>query len=122
MTSSSIFGVISIAKFISFVNQNEHNSSITTDGEYIYLYIGLTQRGGMYKIGTGEKGTVAGKVYLHVTTDREGDVTWVFCNGKLYSRRANEELGTIMIIDPETFKQEGMAKLFCGEAFQTPVS
>jgi other hect domain ubiquitin protein ligase E3 len=47
----------------------------------------------MYKIGTGEKGTISGKVYLSAPTDREGEVTWVYCQGKLYSRRANEELG-----------------------------
>ena len=47
----------------------------------------------MYKIGTGEAGTLAGKVYLNVPTDREGEITWVYCQGKLYSRRANEELG-----------------------------
>lgn len=46
----------------------------------------------MYKIGTGENDTVAGKVYLSQQTDREGEVTWVFCKGKLYSRRANEPL------------------------------
>ena len=72
---------------------NENNSSITTDGDYIYLYISITQRGGMYKIGTGENNTLAGKVYLHTSTEREGEVAWVYCQGKLYSRRANEELG-----------------------------
>jgi hypothetical protein len=76
----------------------------------------------MYKIGTGEGGTLAGKVYLHVPTDREGEITWVYCQGKLYSRRANEELGQIVIIDPTTFKQEGMAKLFAGESFLTPIA
>ena len=27
-----------------------------------------------------------------------------------------------MIIDPGTFKLEGIAKLFCGESFQTPIA
>jgi hypothetical protein len=93
MQASSTYGVISIAKYISFVNQNENNSSITTDGTYLYLYISITSRGAMYKIGTGENGTIAGFVYITVPTDREGEVTWVYCQGKLYSRRANEELG-----------------------------
>ena len=122
MQASSTHGVISIAKYVSFVNLNENNSSITTDGDYIYLYISITQRGSMFKIGTGENKTIAGKVYLNVPTEREGEVTWVYCQGKLYSRRANEELGSILIIDPNSFKQEGMAKLFCGEVFQTPMA
>jgi hypothetical protein len=42
MQSSSTYGVISMAKYVSFVNQNENNSSITTDGEFIYLYISIT--------------------------------------------------------------------------------
>lgn len=58
----------------------------------------------MYKIGTGENNTLAGKVYLHTSTEREGEVSWVYCQGKLYSRRANEELGQVLIIDPLTFK------------------
>ena len=53
-----------MAKFVSFGGQNENNSSITTDGDYIYLYISISQRGGLYKIGTGENGTIAGKVYV----------------------------------------------------------
>lgn len=76
----------------------------------------------MFKIGTGENNTIAGKVYLSAVADREGEVTWVYCQGKLYSRRANEELGQISLIDPLTFKHEGMAKLFCGDIFQSPAS
>jgi hypothetical protein len=68
-----------MAKYVSFVNQSENNSSITTDGDYIYLYVSITQRGGLYKIGTGENGTLSGKVYLHTPAEREGDVTWVYC-------------------------------------------
>ena len=39
LQSSSTCGVISIAKYISFVNLNEYYSSLTTDGDYLYLYI-----------------------------------------------------------------------------------
>ena len=99
------------------VNLNENNSSLTTDGTYLYLSITAPQRGQLLKIGTGENDTVAGKVYLQVPSEREGDITWVYCQGKLYSRRANEELGQLIIYDPLTLKEEGMAKLFCGEAF-----
>jgi len=41
--------------------------------------ISIAQRACMYKIGTGEQGTLAGKVYLTVPTDREGEVAWVYC-------------------------------------------
>lgn len=58
----------------------------------------------MYRIGTGEGGTLAGKVYFTQPTEREGEITWVYCQGKLYSRRANEELGNIVILDPTNFK------------------
>lgn len=38
-------------------------TSITTDGTYIYIYVG-NSNGGMYKIGTGEN-SIAGQVYLY---------------------------------------------------------
>ena len=41
LQSNSVYGVISIAKYISFANLTENNSSITTDGDYIYLYISV---------------------------------------------------------------------------------
>jgi other hect domain ubiquitin protein ligase E3 len=45
----------------------------------------------MYKIGTGEAGTSAGRVYLNQPMpDKEGEVTWVYCQGKLWARRVNE--------------------------------
>ncbi|CDW79829.1 hect domain and rcc1-like domain-containing protein [Stylonychia lemnae] len=122
LSSNSIHGLISIAKYISFNNINENNCSITTDGLYIYLLISIAQRACMYKIGTGENGTLAGKIYLNVPTDREGEITWVYCQGKLYSRRANEELGLITIIDPVTLKPESTAKLFFGDAYQNPTA
>jgi hypothetical protein len=36
--------------------------TITTDGNYLYIYVSAIN-GGMWKIGTGFNGTVAGKVY-----------------------------------------------------------
>jgi hypothetical protein len=81
------------------------------------MFVSIPQRGGMYKIGTGENDTIAGKVYLSVPSDKDGDVTWVFCQNKLYMRRAQEELGSLTIIDPNTFQVCGKAKLCCGEVF-----
>ena len=36
--------------------------SIATDGNYLYFYVSAIN-GGMFKIGTGNEGTKAGKVY-----------------------------------------------------------
>lgn len=67
LQSSSVHGVISVAKYVSFVNLNEFHSSVTIDssegGGYLYLWISMPQRGNMFKIGTGEAGTMAGRVY-----------------------------------------------------------
>lgn len=74
----------------------------------------MAHRGNMYKIGTGEAGTLAGRVYLSVPVpDREGEVTWVFWQGKLWARRVNEgaDIGHTLIYDPATFRFEGTAKL-----------
>jgi other hect domain ubiquitin protein ligase E3 len=66
LQSSSVHGVISIAKYVSFVNLNEFSSSLTldsTDGGYLYLWISAATRGTMFKIGSGEAGTTAGRIY-----------------------------------------------------------
>jgi len=36
---------------------------MTTDGNYLYLYVSANN-GGMFKIGTGNGGTIPGKVYV----------------------------------------------------------
>jgi len=72
----------------------------------------------MYKIGTGEFGTIAGKVYLYACQDKEIDGCWVYCKEKLYLRRTSEEIGLVSIICPITFKKLGTLKLCCEEAFK----
>ena len=53
-----------IMKKIHFHKQNGLGYfSIATDGSYLYAYISAIN-GGMFKIGTGRNGTVAGKIYL----------------------------------------------------------
>lgn len=113
-------GIFCIAKQISFSGMSDYNTSITTDGSYIYMYIAIVQRGCMYKVGTGENGTIAGKVYQSQFTDREGEVNWVYCQGKLYSRRANEPLSQVVVIDPKTLKVEGKLKLIAKDLFTNP--
>jgi hypothetical protein len=56
-------GGFGIMKKLHFQKQNYYYNSLTTDGQYLYLYISSVN-GGMFKIGTGEN-SVAGKVYLH---------------------------------------------------------
>jgi hypothetical protein len=41
----------------------ERNTSITTDGTYLYLYISIQQSSFIYRIGTGENNSTAGRVY-----------------------------------------------------------
>ena len=74
----------------------------------------------MYKVGTGEGNTIAGKVYLFLGTEKESDIAWTHCRGKLYLRRANDDPGVISIVDTITFKTEGLLKLRCDEAFSDP--
>eukprot|EP01022_Parablepharisma_sp_SALTPOND_P017236 TRINITY_DN2714_c0_g1_i1.p1 TRINITY_DN2714_c0_g1~~TRINITY_DN2714_c0_g1_i1.p1 ORF type:complete len:4242 (-),score=491.35 TRINITY_DN2714_c0_g1_i1:9625-22350(-) len=91
---------------------------------YDCMQILLSQgsKGNMYKVGTGEFGTIAGKVYLYASSDKEMDGCWVYCKGKLYLRRASEEIGLVSIICPHTFKKLGTLKLCCDEAFKEPAT
>jgi hypothetical protein len=91
---------------------SERNTSITSDGTYLYLAIGIQKRAYLYKIGTGEDNTVPGKVYTQAPLEREGDLTWVFCQGKLYLRyHQPSEIGTLHIYDPTTLSKTSEAKL-----------
>ena len=42
---------------------NNFNTSLATDGTYLYLYIGASNKSGMYKIGSEQGQTITGKVY-----------------------------------------------------------
>ena len=117
MASQHLSAVYGLGELYCTRGLSTKNTSITTDGTYLYLYIATSQRGRMYKLGTGEGGTVAGRRYVEVPTDREGDVTWVYCQGRLYSRRTNEEFGSLVIYDAATLKRLGDARLACGDLF-----
>jgi hypothetical protein len=74
----------------------------------------------MYKIGTGAtNATIAGKIYIEKKTNREGSVSWTYCQGKLFSRRVNEELRVLTLYDAETLNLIGDAKLQCGDIFSS---
>jgi hypothetical protein len=94
----SIQGCFKIAKALPFNAQNQANISLTTDGTYLYLIMTNFLKGAMLKIGTGENGTIPGKVYLYAPTEKESEIAWVYCKGKLYLRRANDEVFSFYII------------------------
>jgi other hect domain ubiquitin protein ligase E3 len=75
-----------IAEMISMQGLSERNTSLTSDGSYLYLAIGAEKRAGLYKIGTGDNGTIPGKVYVQTKLDKEGELTWVYLQDKLYLR------------------------------------
>ena len=117
MSSQNLSSVFGIAQLYSTSGLSAKNTSVTTDGRFLYLYIAHSARGSLYKIGTGENGTIAGKVYQSSPSDREGDVTWVYCQGKLFSRRTNEEFGSLAVYDAATLKKLGDARLVLGDLF-----
>lgn len=86
---------------MSFSTQSEHNTSITTDGDYLYMYMGLPMKPMMYKIGTGvNDNTIAGKIYNERRGDKDGDIMWAHLQGKLYARRASDsEAGMVNMYD-----------------------
>jgi hypothetical protein len=71
----------------------------------------------MYKIGTGMNGTLAGRVYLSTRSKKEGNLTWAHCRGKLYMRRAGEEMGAVTVIDPIDFRTVGELSLDLKDQF-----
>ena len=118
LDATSTCGVFAISKFVSFAQQNEHNTSIATDGEYLYMYVAIPQKAIMYKIGTGASElTVPGKIYLEKKAERDGDVAWTYCQGKLFARRASEEFGLLTLYDAETLSTIGDARLLCNDIF-----
>ena len=62
--------------------------TITTDGKYLYIYVSSVN-GGMFKVGTGQAGTKAGKVYTERQMNfpvgtKVDEVSWVYLKGKIY--------------------------------------
>ena len=91
---------------------------MTTDGQYLYLYISQSAHNKMFKIGTGERGTIAGKVVLEASVEKEGDFSWVYCQGRLYARRTSAEFGNLTLYDPKNLKKLGEARLLCDDVLR----
>jgi hypothetical protein len=78
--------------------------TITTDGKYLYIYISAIN-GGMFKIGTGQEDTRAGKIYLekqiHFPIGTKVDeVNWVYLKGKIYLKSSSKDPWILDIINP----------------------
>jgi hypothetical protein len=84
------------------------------------MFVAIPQKAMMYKIGTGSTdSTIAGKIYIEKKADREGDVSWTYCQGKLFSRRVNEEFGVVTLYDADTLSTIGDAKLMSSDIFSS---
>lgn len=84
------------------------------------MFVAIPQKAMMYKIGTGSTdSTLAGKIYIEKKADREGDVSWTYCQGKLFSRRVNEEFGVVTLYDADTLNTIGDAKLMSSDIFSS---
>ena len=112
-------GGFKISKVAHFQKQTFHTTTITTDGSYLYILVSAVN-GGMYKIGTGEKNTVPGKIYLFNGVSKSEEVCWVFIKGKIYLRNSSREFGTLEIICPNTFKMDGLLQIYCPDIFSHP--
>jgi hypothetical protein len=98
--------------------------SITTDGSYLYIYV-VGINGAMIKVGTGNGGTVAGRVYgeremaTQVGAKME-EVNWVYLKGKIYLRNFCKDPFILDVIDPQNFKNIGTVQLVCKSLFGHP--
>ena len=132
MRNYSIIDFFNISKNILFTatRTNFHNStSITTDSKYLYIILSGIN-GGMLKVGTGNDGTIKGKVYLfeklpHSTEDVVHQ--WVYVKGKLYVKSnflgnvIIKDFGYLTIINPDNFHYEGRTKLLFNEVVKHPI-
>lgn len=95
--------------------------SIATDGNFLYIYVSAIN-GGMFKVGTGNGDTKAGKVYLerqiHFAIGTKVDeVCWVFAQGKLYLKTSSKDPWLLEVFNPNTLMKEGSVQLFCPSLF-----
>lgn len=129
MRNYTIYDFFNATKNILFATSRyNYNActSITSDSKYLYIILSGIN-GGMLKIGTGFQDTIKGKVYLfeRMTTSEEVSCNWVYLKGKLYMKTVNassttSDAGSLLIIDPETFRKEGKTRLFLPESVKHP--
>ena len=113
MSRQNLLGTFGLATPEQALFTQSSNPSVTSDGTFLYICGEKNSQTMMYKVGTGENTTIAGKVYLAATihSTRCQFSQWVFCSGKLYGRRSDEPLGLLQVVDPCTFKREETLRL-----------
>jgi hypothetical protein len=85
---------------------------VTSDGTYLYVCAKSNNLNVLHKIGTGENGTVPGRIYMSCKKSEPLNFhSWVCCNGKLYSKRSDDELGALYVMSTENFSDEKPIKL-----------
>jgi hypothetical protein len=85
---------------------------MTTDGAYLYI-IRANINGGMYKVGTGRRGTAMGRVYLEKASQRVEELSWVHLKGRLYLRLSSREIGSLEVYSCESLELEDCIQLYC---------
>ena len=117
MRGTNMSGAFGLATHFFQNGMTDRNTSITTDDTYLYIYVSIQSRSCMLKIGTGENGSVAGRIYLKVDTNDQSEVTWVYCKGKLYSKKLNDPFGLLSVHDAATLTVESQVKLCLNSCF-----
>jgi hypothetical protein len=95
--------------------------SIATDGKFLYIYVSAIN-GGMFKVGTGNEDTKAGKIYLERQLNfpigtKVDEVNWVYAQGKLYLKTSSKDPWLLEVYSPDTLRKEGNVQLFCPSLF-----
>ena len=125
MRNYAIKDAFNISKNILYTsclsNDAKPYSSITTDSKYIYFILfGIC--GGLYKIGSGNKGTIKGKVYQTNLTlnsiDTKPMLVYVKETNRLYLKTNQMDIGHVKIINPDNLSIENIKKFNFSEKFK----
>jgi hypothetical protein len=83
------------------VGGEKHPPQVACDGNgYLFMVIRSGNSSKIYKLGSGENGTIPGKIYQEANCDYQ-ILSWVFFDGKLYARTEQDwENGYLIVIDP----------------------
>ena len=125
MRNYSIKDAFNISKNILYTNylsnESKPYSSIATDSKFLYVIL-FGVCGGLYKIGTGNKNTVKGKVYKSNiklnSTETNPMLVYVKETNRLYLKTNQMEIGHVKIINPDTLTIENIKKLNFPEKFK----
>ena len=90
------------------------STAICTDSKYLYIILyGIC--GGIFKVGTGNNGTIKGKVYLKNivvnTIEHNPMMVYVKSTNRIYLKTNQSKLGHLKIINPENLTIEKIINL-----------